>query len=231
MSLSRKIIKAGAINVIPLGERGPASFTKTDYQQGNSQLRPKAESPPAPVEAQPIAGEEADRQRSEDAYKKGIDEGMKRGIEEAKKTLDPVLVTLEKAALKISELKDSLWRQSEESMIDLVFAIVEKIIRRDASLDRTIVRELLEEILSGFNNNEDVVVRLNPLDYQVLKSEAPDYLGDNTQRVNLRIEEDRRIEPGGAVVETKSLVIDARIEEQLQSLRDAITLSYGPVDR
>ncbi len=231
MSSSRKIIKAGAINVVPLGERGPVSFIRTDYRQNNSRLRTNRESAQQSVEEQAVAREEADRQRSEDAFKKGLNEGMKRGSEEAKKALAPALATLEKAALKISELKDSLWRQSEESMVDLAFTIAEKIIRREVSFDRTIVRELLEEILSDFKNSEDVLVRLNPMDYKALKSEIPDCLGDNTQRVNLRIEEDRRIEPGGAVIETPSLVIDGRIEEQLLSLRDSIALYCGRGDR
>ena len=221
MSLSNRIIKAGAVNVVPPKEGKAASFNRTVFaSKEKAKFARQTCVSQADEVGQSVQSDSSKQHLIEDAYNRGFKDGRKRGKAEANEGLSPLLAALEKAVCDISDHKNVLCEQIEEGAVELAFAMAEKIIRREANLDRTIVKSLLKEIFSEFNEKEDVLIRISSDDYFSLKGSLPELFGDTSKKMNVRFEKDPLVEPGGAIVETKALVIDGRIEEQLQSLRE-----------
>jgi flagellar biosynthesis/type III secretory pathway protein FliH len=67
-----------------------------------------------------------------------------------------------------------------------------------------------------------MIIRVNPADYDTMISNI-DVLREETRLKDVTVEPSASVSPGGCTIETPSGEVDARIEEQIKEIGDAIT--------
>jgi flagellar biosynthesis/type III secretory pathway protein FliH len=128
---------------------------------------------------------------------------------------------------QLAEITDQLLKAkadtiaaAEEEMVEVVFASVVKILG-DAFLHTDAVVAVVRQSIKQLVNRDRLVIHLSPGDKRLLDDLARDreeaLFGDKVE-----ILADERIELGGCLLQTQSGGLDARLEVQIQQLRDCL---------
>lgn len=160
-------------------------------------------------------------------------EQMERKIATEKKAYDDLIANLErdrqhlsaasesvaKLLREVGSLREKLLAGAEKEILDLAFLIAGKVIHKEVDIDREIVLSVLRDAMRTMRGKDDVKIRMNPDDYRHITETNPDFLGSYG---DITIERDETISRGGAIVETESGAVDARLDRQLDKVRDTL---------
>ena len=160
------------------------------------------------------------------AYVQGYTEGKKIGIETEKTKLESALNTLHQIAMELKEIRTELYRNAEKETVNLALAIAAKIVRYEVAINKNVVVSIVKEALKKLVDYDRVIIRVNPSDYQFLKTQKHQFsdLVDNKEKMTF--EEDETILSGGCLIETSLGDIDARIEKQLETVEEALRSEF-----
>jgi flagellar assembly protein FliH len=156
------------------------------------------------------------------AYKSGFADGSKEGRSDAQKRHAHAYAACEKLMGELKAAKRDLWKNSEKDILELAFAVAEKVIQREVSRDKDIVSAVLTKAIDHIQDKEEMRIRINPVDHTQLMEIKSEASGSAVVPENVYFEKDERITRGGAVVETRSVMVDARVDQQLQALMEAL---------
>lgn len=143
------------------------------------------------------------------------------GTESGNKRLEQVLNSLQAALSELEKVKKEVYSNAEKEAVELALAIARKIVCHEVNTNKAVVLSVVKEALKRVVDHKKVKIRVNPSDLNVIKeakSQFSDFV-DNTE--NITIEEDEAILNGGCVIETDLGEIDARIENQFQTVEEA----------
>jgi len=177
-----------------------------------------SEADAAPVEAAEeeiipgISEEEAARK-----VQAAFNEGVREGSRQAEESLSKVSEALAKALLSTGGLRQKVMQESEENLLTLAVMIARKIILQEISIDRRILVSIVKEAVSNVSDGDEVVVRLNPADYEIVADNKQFSPGANEKR-RMTLKADENIPSGGCLVDTSMGAIDARIDAQIDEI-------------
>lgn len=157
---------------------------------------------------------------AKEAYDRGFSKGVTQGIDREKRELALAAESVAKLIRELKVLKQEFLEGSEKEIIDLVFSIVGGVIHKEVSAGREVVLSVLKDAMRNMQDRDGVSICLNPEDHRYITEAKPDFLdsfGD------ILIEKDEEIGQGGAVIETHSRVVDARLDQQLNKIRDQMS--------
>lgn len=169
-----------------------------------------AETGPPPIEI----SEEALNQKISDSF----NEGLKEGKDLAERGLINVFRALRASSETIHNLRDKIFRESEEEIIKLIILAARKVIIREVSQDRSIIAEVVQNALAGLAVREEITVHLNPDDYLMVTSGRDDLLQKELLNERLLLKPDPAVATGFCLVETDMGVIDASLDSQMEQL-------------
>ncbi len=154
-------------------------------------------------------------------YTKGFNDGQKAIKEKIEaKYNQKLLLKYSDLTNLISELNEKtqhLDSQFEEVVITVSFLLAEAIIKREISKE-SIIKQVLEEALRKVIGANEILVRLNPADYEsIIEDEKAFQLKDSFSQI--KFEKDERIEQGGCFIESEIGNADGRISSQLNELK------------
>jgi len=110
--------------------------------------------------------------------------------------------------------------QFENLVINVGFILAEKILKKELQRE-TVIKDVLDETLKKVLGANEILIRLNPKDYDSIISDGNNYkLNDSFTKI--RFEKDERIDIGGCFVESEIGNADGRISSQLNELRKKI---------
>ena len=155
----------------------------------------------------------------DEGYIRGFKKGEADGLYSTEKKLQPLLKSLKQAVLALENARRELRSQMEREAVELALAVAEKVISREISINRDVVVDVLRTALKQAHGHERVAIRVSPEDFQFLKH-GGERISGFPEDVTKIIEEDKSIAKGGCIVETNLGDVDARIEKQLQSVRE-----------
>lgn len=164
----------------------------------------------------------------EDGLKKGYDEGIKKAQNEIKKKaekINNISVILKKAIDEISKLKTEQIKAFLPEILKLSIKIAEKIVATKISVEKSLIIAIVKEALKSVPLNEEkVIIRLNPEDYNFLKENFKELELDEKM---VDIEPSPDIRSGGCYIETISKEIDSTIEQKLKEIEDALSSVFS----
>ena len=178
------------------------------------------------AEIEKIGKEEKQRIKiaEKDAYDRGFSKGLGEGIDREKRELSFAAESVEKMIGELKMLKEELLKSSEKEIIGLAFLMAEKVIHKEVSADREVILSVLRDAIRNMRDSDGVRIRLNPEDYRYITEAKPDFL-DNFG--DILIEKDEKIGRGGAVIETHLGAVDARLDQQLNKIRESLSGGVG----
>jgi len=226
--LSSRIIKAQDVKLTGSREKTPAEFTRgichIPANKAGSNARENSRDIDVEIKEIRMQAEERVKITSKEAYDRGFSEGVTEGMDRKKRELSLAAESVAKLVRELKRLKEELLESSEKEIIDLVFSIARKIIHKEVSADREVVLSVLKDAMKNMQERDGVRIRLNPEDYRYITEAKPDFLdsfGD------MSIEKDEEIGQGGAVIETHLRAVDARLDQQLNKIKDQGSVIRG----
>ena len=157
---------------------------------------------------------------AKEAYDRGFSKGVTEGIDREKRELSLAAESVAKLIRELKALKEEFLEGFEKEIIDLVFSIAGRVIHKEVSTGREVALSVLSDAMRNIQEKDGISIRLNPEDHRYIMEAKPDFLdsfGD------ILIEKDEEIGQGGAVIETHSGTLDARLDQQLNKIRESLS--------
>jgi len=169
----------------------------------------------------------------EDYFKKQLNDARERGFESGKMA---AFNELEKEFIKRLNIKSEQFedyiksinnqiaeyeKSIEKILVGLAFTYSEKIVRREIEKESSILENIASSAkkLAGALK---ITIRLNSADYDFIKSSNQEILADESFS-KIIFEKDDKIERGGCLIESEIGNVDARINSQLNELKQKVS--------
>ncbi|QQR79684.1 MAG: type III secretion system stator protein SctL [Deltaproteobacteria bacterium] len=149
-------------------------------------------------------------QHYEDERQRGYEEGREEGRGEWSEKL-----------MEASMAKEKMLEDAEPQVIRMVMDIAEKVIGR--AVEKGAVIEVIKKTIEE-SSGKKITVRVNPQDWEMVKSREQELVSGLDQRRSISVREDESVGVGGCIVETELGTVDARLELQLKAIRNALGL-------
>jgi flagellar assembly protein FliH len=151
---------------------------------------------------------------------RGMQEGRAAGAEEARREADAELTRIRSIAGKLQGALDTGIHGLEDVAVEIAFEAVCKMLGA-AAVSKDGMRAMVQEAAGRVAGAERISVRLHPGDLAALEAAgALDAVLAPGTKVHWAA--DKTIELGGCVVETDGGTLDARLETQVERLRNAL---------
>lgn len=158
----------------------------------------------------------------EEAYSAGYNAGLRQGARAA----DALIGRLEQDVAAAEEERARLLELVEHDVLMLCLEAVEKIVRHEIKTDQRVVVRMIKSCLRRIKDREPVDVRVSQQEVEFVRSQRDELLSLVEGARGLTISDDRRISPGGCVLESASGTVDARIETQVEQIRSKLMETY-----
>lgn len=139
-------------------------------------------------------------------------------------TLSRHLRLINRVTAQLVQEQERLLCELRAPLLRLALALAEEVVRREVTVDRTVVERTLQEALQHLHFANRVVVRVYPDDLEHLQAQ-PGLLEQCP--VELVWKADAEIEPGGCRLSTDRGGIDATIGTQLRRLAEALQATHS----
>lgn len=191
----------------------PMGLTRDDgaFTSWNESSRETSEVAGSPLVE--ITEEDLDRKIS-DAFNAGLEDGKNL----AERGLLNVFKTLRSSSEIIHNLRDKIFRESEDEIINLIMLVARKVIMREISQDRSILAGIVQNALVGLSAREEITVRISPDDYQLVTAGRDDLLHKELLTERLLLTPDPSVAVGFCLVDTEMGTVDASLEGQMDQI-------------
>ena len=161
------------------------------------------------------------------AYEEGFQQGQRDGQEVGRRALEEVVKRLQNMVATLEQDRESLFRQREGVLLELVMLVSEKLIARELSLHPEAVRQIIEEGFRQVAHQESMRLLVSPLDYEVLRQEDLESWPPGVELLA-----DGTISPGGFRLETTLGEVDGTRETRwaliVQAVQQAVETLNAP---
>jgi flagellar assembly protein FliH len=155
-------------------------------------------------------------------YEKGYAAGYEKGIRDGENEVSEKLKRLEGIIIELENYRAKKTNELLPDIIGLSMEIAKKVIHKEVELDKNVVMYVVNDAVKKIEEREEkITIKVNPLDYGVMLSNI-DVLKEQTGLKSISVESISSISPGGCYIETHAGEIDARIEEQIRGVENAI---------
>jgi flagellar assembly protein FliH len=163
----------------------------------------------------------------QDAYEKGFVQGEKDGFELGERKANKVIENIEKLFDEMSSLKQEILKQHEKEILDLTFAIAEKIVHHVTRFDKGGVKEAVFNALNLTIEKSEIVLNINPKDYDYIEELRPAIFKKYKELKSITVTSDPSITRGGCFLKTPYGDIDAEIETQLEKIYQCLQDNFN----
>lgn len=145
-----------------------------------------------------------------------FNDGLKEGKELAERGLFNVFKALRASSETIHNLRDKIFRESEDELVSLIMLVARKVIIQEVTQDRSILAGVVKNALAGLSAREEITVRINPEDYQLATSGQVQL--DELLNERILLKPDPTVAAGFCLVDTLMGTVDASLEAQLEQI-------------
>ena len=208
-----------------------SSSPSFSFEQLTPPAEPALAARPAEVRAEAhavvaAAQAEADRIRAE-ARHTGLEEGFAAGRAAALEELAPAAAALGEALAATREHQLAAAEAVEREAVELALKIAEKVVAATIEAQPERVLDVVRGVLRAVVEREKVTVLVNPHDLDLVRGAAEELVAQLGGIEHLEVQEDRRVDLGGAVVRTSVGEVDGRVETKLERARQALLAELG----
>ncbi len=201
-------------------------FEGGELQQIDEQSEPveveEAEPEIDPAEVLAEARREAE-QKVQEAYAEGLRRGEEAGKAAFLEKVGEAAAVFSSSAEAIRLSHEQFLESFEPSVVLLARAAAERVLRRELrATDTELIQATVHAAVSAMSERERVVLHLNPADIAALEENGIDIAQTMADAPEVNIVSDETVSPGGCVIDSDALHVDAQLEEQLGRIFDAL---------
>ena len=157
----------------------------------------------------------------EQAREEGYEAGMKEAARHIRDEIDSAMAQIGALANGLEEARQDLYREIEDTAVEVIFTCVTRILGR-AATDRKLAVEMVQNVIGQVKDRERLLVRVSPKDYEIVQAELQRSGSAGQFHSNFQLVADQLVQLGGCVVESDAGSLDARLEIQIKHLKDAL---------
>ena len=178
-----------------------------------------------------LQDEEDQRHDCSDLQQQAFEQGRQKGIEEGRAQCQAKVEEELKRAIhlanEIGRARVSALEEQDRDIVEVALAISQKIILREVETDKEFLVRQVRQILELLLNKSLVTLKVNPHDIESLDSLHQQLGAEFVEGDHLVIEADESVEQGGCLVEQPSLQLDARLQQQLETIASEFGLEIS----
>ncbi len=163
----------------------------------------------------------------QEAYEKGFAQGEKDGYELGEIKASKIIENIKNLFDEISGLKHEILKQHEKEILDLTFAIADKIVHHMTKFDEGGVKEAVLNALNLAIEKSKIILNVNPEDYDYIEKLRPELFKEYKELKSITITSDPSITRGGCYLNTPYGDVDAGIETQLEKIYQSLEDSFN----
>lgn len=167
---------------------------------------------------------ELQRQAFAQGRLKGIDEGRA----QCQAKVDEQLNRAIQLANQIGRARMAALEEQDRDIVEVALAISQKIILREIETDKELIVRQVRQILGLLLNKNLVTLKVHPQDLHVLEPLHEALRAEFLDGDHLIIEGHEDVQPGGCLVEQVGLQLDARLQQQLETVATEFGLEISP---
>lgn len=159
------------------------------------------------------------------AYDKGFSDGQ----EASQVVYENEILNYKNRIYKIEEVIENLRLQYfvnmttfEEKLVETSVIVAEHLIANEVNTNNNIVINTLRKSLDELNKDKIFEIYINPNDYDTLTKVKSTIFTNESLSKNIEIISDSNIKQGGVLLNTSTGIIDARIETQLNKIKELL---------
>ena len=209
-----------------LSQTPPSSAPAVNWSQ--LQFREETFTPPPSLKEMEEKIIKAAKERAvfieKEAYEKGFAQGERDGQELGQKRIETALEPLGLLLQEMNCLPGDLHRRLERELIQLILAIVRKILHQDSLLPEETIVETLRAAFQFVVEHKKGLIHVHPKDFAYLVAH-PDFLPFSKQAedsAGIQLLADPAVQRGGCFLETNYGDIDATMDGQLDRIISAL---------
>ncbi|WP_281887639.1 FliH/SctL family protein [Paenibacillus sp. YYML68] len=160
------------------------------------------------------------------AQMQGFEQGYQEGLVQAEAALrEQYEQMLQEASTVLDQaytMKQSIIQESEPFLIELSCSIAEKIIGRQLSLEPEWIKEMIRKVLARRREKGVIALCVSPSQFAYIQDAREELLLHIDSQAELQIIPDGSVRDQGCVVRSSFGSIDARIDTQLNEIKQAL---------
>lgn len=180
-----------------------------------------------------------EREKQEHTHNLELEQAYQKGLEDGKNELEKVLEDKHSLELLnqskdfytiISAFEDQM-KTYENEYHKLVIKVSEKIVEKilkEKLENSSVVEKILEENLRKIIGANNIVIKLNPKDHELIEKSSKEYFASSGIS-KIRFESNDNIQIGGCFIESEIGNLDARIETQVSEILKALENHFNSV--
>jgi len=159
------------------------------------------------------------QQRYEEGYQAGLD-AREAEAREAVERLD----TLHQA---FEGERAQLLREAEGLVVDLAVALARRVTGIQVEMDQKVLLRVIRSALEHLSEHSNLEIKVHAEDLQVARRFARRWVEKVSQEAIIRVSPSDHVTRGGCMIEGLEENVDARLEEQLDSLQQALHVALN----
>lgn len=226
---NQNLIRAEKAQKLPLAEfvqfeRRPVNYYRDVFAEEERIGGPKLNEQEFNARVEELLAAERQRtnlqheQESHSRFEAGLTQGRQEGSNDVKRAIE----MLHGYANLLQAEKRELAQKAEQSALELAFHLAHKIIADELHTRPEAVAEIAKNALRQVLDCDQIRLRVNPEDFDYLRSVQSELESVLSKSVPLEIRVDAAVERGGCLIETERGNLDARIASQLETLRTGL---------
>jgi type III secretion protein L len=148
------------------------------------------------------------KQKSEELRKSGYDAGYQEGLAQTTEQL-----------LKARMEYEQFLRNANRELMDLAFKIAEKIIGKQLEIEPQTVISIVKQAMQNVRGSKQLTIRVHPSDAKILRENDDDLQEALGRQRMIDIMEDKKVQPGGCIIESEIGIVEAQLQTQLERLK------------
>jgi len=158
--------------------------------------------------------EQIHQQRYEEGYQAGLD-AREAEAREAVERLDALHQAFEGE-------RAQLLREAEGLVVDLAVALARRVTGIQAEIDHKVLLRVIRSALEHLSEHSNLEIKVHPEDLQVARRFARRWVEKVAQEAIIKVTPSDHVTRGGCMIEGLEENVDARLEEQFESLQQAL---------
>jgi flagellar assembly protein FliH len=164
----------------------------------------------------------AQEEGHEQGYQEGYDQGKQSALNDMQATMQESFEKAERLIKTADQEVAQMFVDAEHQIIEIALAVASKILAREVEDNPTTILPIVKEALSKVNDQNQIVIRVNPEDYEMVLMAKRDLQLMVGRDNAITVTADHTVPAGGCMIETALGTVDARVDTKLELVYKAI---------
>ena len=166
--------------------------------------------------------EERHQVELQQAYQNGFVQGEATGLQRGQSEARRVEAQLSNVISELVGYRQRLFEQSKTRLLELALTIANKITEARAVTEKETVLDTITRCIAEILDKTRIKVKVSPGELEFVKTHFDALVKSNEAIAAAVVESDPRVSAGGCIIETDYGSADARLESQMQFLKEKL---------